>query len=60
MWNHELIDFMIENEDVFEGGCVFNWMSEEEFADYLKRRYGKSMKYDEWEEIHREVTFKKK
>ena len=60
MWDHELIDFMIENEDVFEGGCVFNWMSEEEFADYLKRRYGKSMKYDEWEEIHREVTFNKK
>ena len=55
-----MIEFMIENEDVFEGGCVFNWMSEEEFADYLKRRYGKSMKYDEWEEIHREVTFKKK
>lgn len=28
-------------------------MSEEEFADYLKRRYGKSMKYDEWEEIQK-------
>ena len=60
LWNHELNDFMMENEDVFESGCVFNWMGEEEFVCYLQKRYGKSMKYDEWEEIHREVTFKKK
>ena len=60
LWEYDLINFMIENEDVFEGGCVFNWMSEVEFADYLKHRYGKSIKYDEWEEIHREVTFNSK
>jgi hypothetical protein len=60
LWNHELNDFMMENEDVFESGCVFNWMGEEEFVCYLQKRYGKSMEYDEWEEIHREVTFNKK
>ena len=60
MWDHELIDFMIENEDIFEGGCVFNWMSEEEFVCYLQKRYGNTMKYYEWEEVHREVTFNKK
>jgi len=48
---------MIENEDVFEG-CVFNWMGEEEFVNYLKRRYDKQIEYVEWEEIHREIKFK--
>ena len=57
LWEHKLNDFMIENEDVFEG-CVFNWMGEEEFVDYLKRRYGKQIEYAEWEEIHREIKFK--
>jgi len=57
LWEHKLNDFMIENEDVFEG-CVFNWMGEEEFVDYLKRRYDKQIEYAEWEEIHREIKFK--
>ena len=57
LWEHKLNDFMIENEDVFEG-CVFNWMGEEEFVDYLKRRYDKQIEYVEWEEIHREIKFK--
>lgn len=57
LWEHKLNDFMIENEDVFEG-CVFNWMGEEEFVDYLKRRYGNQIEYAEWEEIHREIKFK--
>ena len=57
LWEHKLNDFMIENEDVFEG-CVFNWMGEEEFVDYLKRRYDKQIEYADWEEIHREIKFK--
>lgn len=57
LWEHKLNDFMIKNEDVFEG-CVFNWMGEEEFVDYLKRRYDKQIEYAEWEEIHREIKFK--
>ena len=57
LWEHKLNDFMIENEDVFEG-CVFNWMGEEEFVDYLKRRYDKQIEYAEWEKIHREIKFK--
>ena len=57
LWEHKLNDFMIENEDVFEG-CVFNWMGEEEFVDYLKKRYDKQIEYAEWEEIHREIKFK--
>lgn len=57
LFEHDLIVFMVKNEDVFEG-CVFNWMSEEEFADYLKERYSEEILYSEYEVVHREMKFK--
>ena len=57
MFDIDLYNFMVEHDDVFED-CVFNWMSEEEFADYLRQRYADEMQYNEYEVIHREVKFK--
>ena len=58
-YEQKTYDFLIKNENVFEG-IVFNWMSEEEFADYLKERYGKDkLNYSEYEVVYREVSFKK-
>ena len=57
LFEHDFLDFMIKNDNVFEG-CVFNWMSEEEFAEYLQKRYHKEeMKYFEQEIIIREIKF---
>lgn len=57
LFEERLDEFMVKNENVFEG-LAFNWMSEEEFADYLKERYGGEIHYNEYEVVHREIKFK--
>ena len=36
---------LTNNEDL--QGCIFNWLNEEEFSEYLKKRYGDRFNYRE-------------
>lgn len=47
---------LTNNEDL--EGCIFNWLVEEEFADYLEKRYTGRFKSNEVVITYKEFSFK--